>query len=287
MDLGFIGLGNLGKVIAKRFISQGVKLIVWNRSIDKAKDLDAEIVESPKKVAKKCNKIFINLFDSNAVREVLFGNDGILKENIENKIIIDSTTNHFEEVLNFHEAVKNKGGFYIESPVLGSVVPASQGMLTILVSGNKEIYEKNLDLLKMIGSKIFFLEKIGLATKMKLINNLLLGVFMAGISEALVLAEKIGVPLKDAVDILLAGAGNSTVLNAKKDKIVNGDFAPHFSSSLIYKDLHYLQDLAYELKTSLFTGSSVKSLYALTFANKCEQDDFSVLFKLLKELNKI
>jgi len=284
MRIGFIGLGNLGKAIVKRLLSQGVELHVWNRTKDKSKGLDVVVENTPEALFNSYDIVVLNLFDSKAVKNVFEMTGGILSADLKNKIIIDTTTNSHTDVLEFHNLIREKGGYYLESPVLGSVNPALQGNLTILVSGNKDAYQKVEFLLRMMGSNIFYLEEPGLASKMKLINNLLLGVFMAGISESLVLAEKCGIPLQKAIDILMSGAGNSMVLNAKKEKLLNDDYSPHFSSSLIYKDLNYLQNLAYELKLPLFTGSCVKELYGLVHTKKVADLDFCYLFKLLQEM---
>ncbi|HON84484.1 MAG TPA: NAD(P)-dependent oxidoreductase [Syntrophorhabdaceae bacterium] len=283
MKIGFIGLGYLGKTMAKRMISEGVDLTVWNRTQNKAMDLGVEVAESPMALADKGDIIFLNLFDSLAVRSVLFGELGLLKANLKGKIIVDTTTNHFEDVLDFYKIIKEKGGFYLESPVLGSVIPASQGNLVVLVSGEKYAYEKALPYIEKIGKTIFYLEKETLATKMKLINNLILGTFMAAISEAVAFGEMIGMEKKVVLDILSSGAGNSGVMNAKKEKILKEDFSTHFSSALIYKDLHYLQDLAKGMRRPLFLGSIVKEMFALTFKDNIEGLDFSALYKVLKE----
>lgn len=286
MKIGFIGLGNLGRAMVERLISQGFKLFVWNRTEGKANGLDVTLQKSPAEVVKNSDIILLNLFDSKAVKEVLERADGILSTDLTSKVIIDTTTNNHRDVLAFYECISAKGGSYIEAPVLGSVIPASKGQLTILVSSDKDTFENVRFVLEVLGNKIFFLEKPGLATKMKLINNLLLGVFMVGISESLLLAEKIGISLNDAIEILMAGAGNSMVLSAKKDKILYENYAPHFSNALIYKDLHYLQALAFDMKQPLFTASVVKELYAMAYLKNCSDLDFSYVFKILKDLTK-
>src|SRR5512139_3523379 len=193
MKAGFIGLGHLGKAMAKRLISEGIELMVWNRTREKASDLGALLADSPAALLSQVEILFMNLFDSAAVEAVLAGRDGILKGDCTGKIIIDTTTNHFELVAYFHELLKKHGGFYLESPVLGSVVPASQGALTVLVSGDKNAFDKALPWIEKIGQNIFFLGKPAMATKMKLINNLALGSFMATIAEALAFGESAGI----------------------------------------------------------------------------------------------
>jgi 3-hydroxyisobutyrate dehydrogenase len=284
MKAGFIGLGYLGKTIARRLMAEGVELTVWNRTKEKAVDLGAYVAAGPREVAEREEIVFLNLFDSVAVRAVLEGGEGLLAADLKGKIIIDTTTNHFDEAASFHGIVAERAAFYLEAPVLGSVVPASQGNLTVLVSGQEEAFEKVKPYLEKMGKTIFFLADPGLATKMKLINNLLLGTFMAAIAEATVLGEASGLPGATVLDILAAGAGNSMVLNAKRQKLLAGDFSTHFSSALIYKDLHYLQDLAKSLRRPLLTGSIVKEIFGMAFRDHRESLDFSVVYDVLKGL---
>ncbi|MCL5022448.1 MAG: NAD(P)-dependent oxidoreductase [Nitrospirae bacterium] len=284
MKAGFIGLGHLGKSMAKRLISEGVELIVWNRTKEKASDLGARIADSPAAVLSEVDILFLNLFDTDAVEGVISGKDGLLAGDCGGKSVVDTTSNHFARVAHFHQLFREHGGAYLESPVLGSVIPALQGALTVLVSGEKEVFEKALPYLEKLGKNIFYLGKPGLATKMKLINNLVLGSFMATLAEAIAFGEHADIPKSEVIDILAAGAGNSAVLNAKKEKLLKEDFSTHFSSSLIYKDLHYLQDLARVLKRPLFTGSVAKELFSLTFSKGTDTLDFSVIYRIMKEL---
>ena len=283
MKAGFIGLGALGKTIAKRLISEGVELSVWNRTKERSQGLDAKWAENPAELVSETNIVFICLFDSNAVTDIAGSENGLLSGDLKGKIIIDITTNHFEPVLLFHEMFLAKGAFYIEAPVLGSVVPASKGKLTVLTGGEKSAYDIALPFIQKIGSTIFYLGKPGLPTKMKLINNLILGCFMVAIAEATVFGEAVGLDKEKVLDILAAGAGNSMVLAAKREKLINEDFSAHFSSSLIYKDLHILQDLAKSLKRPLFTGSIVKELFGMTLFKEIDHLDFSGIYKVLKE----
>jgi len=283
MHLGFIGLGHLGKAIAGRLLDCGHSLTVWNRTPSKAEDVPVEITSTPAQITNKAEIILICLFDSNAVHSVLSRENGLLAGDIYGKIIVDLTTNHFKDVKVFHKLCDKAGCIYLEAPVLGSVVPASQGALTVLISGNKTGYEKVKPILEDIGKHLFYLAEPALATKMKLINNLVLGSFMATIAEALSIGESVGISKQEILEILSVGGGNSLVLNAKKNKLLAEDFSTHFSNALIYKDLHCLQDLAYEQKASLFTGAVVKELYARTFEEGIDQEDFSAIYKLFKK----
>ncbi len=281
--VGCIGLGHLGHTIAQHLAEQGVSLTVWNRTPAKTGDLGVPVARSPKDLVEHVDIVIINLFDSDAVDAVMSGPDGLFSSSCAGKIIIDTTTNHFGRVGEFYARALEHGATYLECPVLGSVVPASQGKLTILVSGDKPTYEQVKPLLSLMGSALFYLGEPALATKMKLINNLVLGSFMAACAEAVALGEAAGIDRGEVIDILLSGAGNSMVRAAKKDKLKNEEFSAHFSSALIYKDLHYLQDLCRSLNKPLFVGSTVKELFAITRSKGIDDKDFSAIYEVFKE----
>ncbi|MBU1137656.1 MAG: NAD(P)-dependent oxidoreductase, partial [Proteobacteria bacterium] len=211
------------------------------------------------------------------------GTSSLLSADLTGKIVIDLTTNHYSDVPAFHDMCRSAGGDYLEAPVLGSVVPASQGKLTVLVSGRKIAYDRVQEILRNIGSNIFYLQEPALATKMKLINNLVLGTFMATLAEATALGENAGISKGDILEILSVGGGSSLVLNAKKTKLLEEDFSTHFSCALIAKDLHCLLDLANSLHKPLFTGAITKQLYSRTFEEDIAQEDFSAIYKIFKK----
>lgn len=283
MPVGFIGLGNLGSAMARRLAAEGCDLLVWNRTRSKAEATGLPVADSPSQIADRCETIILNLFDSVAVRAVLTGVNGLMKADLAGRTVIDTTTNHFREVLEFHQLVQTAGGRYLESPVLGSVVPASQGALTVLTSGDKSTYESSRSLYEKFGKQLFFLGEPGTASKMKLINNLVLGTFMGVLAEATTLAERSGLSREQVLDILAAGAGNSAVLNAKRQKLLSEDFSPHFSVAAIHKDLRYLGDLLAELNRSSDLRSAVEALYAQAISNGMGTQDLSAVIGLLSK----
>ena len=282
MQLGFIGLGHLGKAIAARLLQCGHQMTVWNRSPDKTAGEGWQVAASPREVADRVDLVFLCLFDSRAVKAVLTGPEGLLSGSAAGKCVIDLTTNHFGAVEEFHQLCRDAGVSYLEAPVLGSVAPAAQGALTVLVSGERQAYDRVQPVLADIGKHLFFLGNPGLAAKMKVINNLALGSFMATLAEALALAEDVGLARREVLEILDAGGGQSLVLTAKRTKLMEEDFSTHFSNALIYKDLDCLLDLASVQKKALFTGALTRELYARTFEAGIEQEDFSAIFKLFK-----
>ena len=282
MVIGFIGLGNLGTAIAKRLMSMNEEVLVWNRTKAKAEAKGFVCESSPKALIEKCDTVLMCLFDSEGVRNVLTMENGLLSANLKGKTIIDLTTNHFNDVIEFHALVEKHGGSYLESPVLGSVVPASKGELTAVCAGKEAVFLTCKPLLEKFSSTIFHLKEAGFAAKMKLINNLCLGSFMATIAECTALGEACGIDKKELLEILGAGGGKSLVLAAKTQKLIDEDFSPHFSTAAITKDLHCLQDLAYSLNRPLYTASVTKELFSKMKMMGKGDEDFSSIYQLFK-----
>lgn len=280
MHIGFIGLGHLGRAVAGRLTACGHTLSVYNRTASKAEGLNAERCKTPRDVLRSCDVVMLCLFDSTAVRNVLEDDGGLLGGDIKGKTVIDLSTNHFDDVGAFHELCAAAGARYLECPVLGSVVPAANGMLTVLAAGEEAVFENARALLNDIGAHLFYLGSPGRATRMKLVNNLALGGIMALLAETVGIGEAAGIERETLLDILAVGGGKSLVLDAKRQKLLDDDYSPHFSNALIYKDLHCLQDLAYGLKQPLYASAMIKELYARTFAEGFENEDFSSIVKL-------
>ena len=287
MKIGFIGLGHLGRAIAKRLVDQGVQLIVWNRTKEKArefaKETGSEMAESPAELVGKVDRVFVIVFDSRASERVIFGEDGLASGDIKGKTVVDMTTNHFSYAKLAYEELKKLGAFYLDAPVLGSVIPAQRGELTVVVGGDKEKFEENRSVFEKFCKNIFYVGQAGKATKVKLINNIVLGGFMDLLAEAVALAERAGISKEDILDILSAGAGKSYILDVKRKKLLEEDFSTHFSVDLIYKDLHYAQDLIKELGLFSFTTAAVKETYGLARKMGLGGLDFSAVYRIFRE----
>lgn len=282
MAIGFIGLGNLGTAITKRLKDIGEDVIIYNRTTTKIEKLGFKIASNPKELLKKCDIVFLCLFDSNAVKNIFEMENGILSSSLEGKTIIDLSTNHYEEVVNFHNVINKKSGKYLEAPIFGSVAPALQGLLTIVTSGEKDTFTEVKPLLEKIGKEIFYLKERGSASKMKLINNLCLGSFMTTLAECTALGEACDIEKSKLLEILGVGGGQSLVLKAKTKKLIDEDFSPHFSNDAINKDLHLVQELAYSLNRPLYSASAPKELFSKMKMNGDGKEDFSSIYKLFK-----
>ncbi len=245
--------------------------------------LGVPVAFSPAELLSGSDVVFLNLFDSTAVERVLTMPDGLLQGDCARRVIIDTTTNHPFRVGEFHARIQTKGGEYLEAPVLGSVGPASQGTLTMVASGKRETLDQVKPIVELLCKEIFFVGGPGVATRMKLINNLVLSSFMATIAEAVAAGEKAGIDPNTVLTILAAGAGSSTILQAKKSKLLQRDFSPQFSASAILKDLTCLSDLFSDIHHSSENLRVLKDLYQAVVTRGFADEDFSSVYRVFKE----
>ncbi|MCS6997782.1 MAG: NAD(P)-dependent oxidoreductase [Aquificaceae bacterium] len=284
MRAGFVGLGSLGKAIAKRLSEQGVELLVWNRSREKALELGLPVAESPAELIGQVERVFLIVFDSQASEEVIFGKGGLVEGGVEGKTIIDMTTNHHRYASMAYQEIRKLGGYYLDAPVLGSVIPAQKGELTMLVGGDEEKFEENRHILEKFCKNVLYVGRAGDATRLKLINNMVLGGFMQVLSEAIAVGELAGFKRELLIEVLEKGAGKSYLLEVKKKKLLEREYSVHFSVDLIHKDLHYAEDMIRELSTFSFAVQNVKNAYGLARFLGRGGEDFSVLVELYQLL---
>ena len=212
-----IGYGKLGAAVAARLRDEGHNVIIYNRTPEKPAQDGFEVVNAPHELADRSSSaILICVTDSSAVDEVLNGEQGLLKRPLEDALIIDLTTHDYSAVTGFHGQVKDAGGRYLEAPVAGSVIPAKEGKLVCWASGEQRDYDTAADLLDQLTASRTFVGAPGRATRLKLVNNAVLGGFLSILSEAIDLLERNGFSRSEAVELLGQGAGKSTVLAAKQ-----------------------------------------------------------------------
>lgn len=284
LKAGIIGLGQMGKAIAARLRAEGVELFAWNRTLDKAREADLIVSDSPASVASMADAVILSLLDSRAVHDVMTMDGGLLSADLRGRLIIDTTTNRFHEVERFYRAFAEKGASYVEAPLIGSLIGAMTGGLTVLAGGDREALDRASPFLEKLSGEIIRMDRVGLATKAKLVDSLFLGVIAASTSEALSLAEKAGLDRASALEIFSKGAGRSAVLDAKREKLLKGDFCAHFRTSLMARDLECLKELASSMNAPVFMASVAKELFTLAMAKGAADEDFSSVYRAIKNI---
>ena len=282
MSISLMGYGKLGAAIAARLRDQGHPVIVYNRTAEKPIQDGYEVVNAPHELADRSSSaILICLSDSEAVRSLLEGEQGLLQRPLDDTLCVDLTTHDYAAVTEIAQKVREAGGRYLEAPVVGSVIPAREGKLVLWASGEERDYQTATPLLEQIAETRTFVGATGRATRMKLINNGVLAGFLSVLSEAIDLAERNGFSREEAVDLLGQGAGKSTVLAAKQAKLLGGDYDAHFALETLLKDLNLVKRLAGENDRPVTVLSDVAAQYRKA-AEVFPGEDFAAVFKLIR-----
>ncbi len=288
--IGFAGIGLMGQQMTRRILLAGFPLMIWNRTREKAKDIltaGAAWGESPKALAQACDVVITMVTDSAASEEVICGPNGFLAGAHTGLTVIDMGSIAPETSRSIAERARAKGVPMLDAPVTGAPKVASEGKLGIMVGGPKETFDACLPIFQAMGVKIIHVGENGKGTTLKLINNLIMGVAIEAVAEALVLANKAGIDPNKVVEITSVGGARTGAMEVRGPRMVKHDFAPHFSVNNMYKDLSSAIKLADEVGASLpATSISREILRAAKSQGKGDQDS-CVVISVIEELANI
>ena len=238
--VGFIGLGIMGKPMAKNLIEAGHKLVVYNRTQAKAEELagdGATVAGSPREVAEQSDVIITMLPDSPQVEEVLVGEDGVLEGIKEGALVVDTSTISPVVTEELAAKVAEKGASMLDAPVSGGDVGAIEGTLSIMVGGSEEDFERARPLFEAMGKTVTHVGETGGGQVVKAANQIVVALTIEAVSEALVLGSKGGVAPEKILDVLGGGLAGNKVMEGKREKMLTHSFDPGFRIELHHKDL--------------------------------------------------
>lgn len=280
--IGFIGIGLMGQHMANHLLEAGHSLTVWNRSEEKARNLlegGAKWAESPKAAAQESDVVITMVTDSSASEQVSCGSGGVLEGSHEGLILIDMGSIAPEMSRSIAKRAREKGVSMLDAPVTGNPKVAEAGKLGVMVGGPEETYLDCLPIFETLAAKIVYVgEKNGSGTTLKLINNLILGVAIEAVSEAMVLAMKAGIDPQKVIDITSVGGARTGAMETRGPRMIRRDFSAGFSTDNMYKDLSSAIKLADECGVSLpATGITWDILRAAKSRGHGALDSCSVL----------
>jgi 2-hydroxy-3-oxopropionate reductase len=236
--VGFVGLGIMGKPMAKNLIKAGNQLVVYNKSgaADELKGEGAEGADSYKEIAEQCGVVITCLPADPQVEEVYKGEDGLLAGAGEGVLLIDMSTISPLVTKDIARAASEKGARTLDAPISGGEPGAIAGELAIMVGGDAEDFERAKPLFEAMGTPVHVGEA-GAGQIVKGCNQIIVGVVLEGVSEALVLGSKAGVDPAKIIEAVSGGLAGTKVMDQKRDKFLEHDFAPGFRIELHHKDL--------------------------------------------------
>jgi 3-hydroxyisobutyrate dehydrogenase len=260
MNLGFIGVGNMGGHMARHILDAGYQLSVHD--IDKSKahgllDKGAGWIDTPKAMAESCDIIFSSLPGPPEVEKVVYGENGLMKGWKKGAIYVDLSTNSPALMRKIAEDAKGKGVEVFDAPVSGGVPGAREARLTIIVGGNKESLENIKDIFNTFGARVFHVGDVGCGNIAKLVNNMIALTCNAVDAEGFVLGVKAGIDPAVLLELLKVSTGDNHSLGGYANGIFKGKFEPNFRLTLAYKDINLALSLGKDYGAELPIGTTV------------------------------
>jgi len=282
--IGFLGLGIMGRAMAKNLLTAGFKIVVWNRSKDKCAELaalGATVAATPAEVTSSCQITFAMLADPAAAHEVCFSAAGALAGIGAGRGYVDMSTVDADTAREIGAAISGKGGSFLEAPVSGSKKPAEDGTLIILAAGDRQLFDRALPFLEKMGKKSLFLGELGRGAQMKLIVNMTMGGMMTIFCEALALAGKAGLSSTDLLEVIDAGAMANPMFKMKGAQIAQGAFNPAFPLKHMQKDLRLAIALGDTLGQPLYSAAAANESFKRAKALGLSDQDFCAVFQAI------
>ena len=286
MDLGFIGLGLMGRPMAGHLMAAGHELYLNTRS-----GVPREMVEkggvacaTAREVAERAGAIFIMVPDTPDVEKVLFADDGVARGISRGKTVVDMSTISPLATKEFARRIEELGCFYVDSPVSGGEVGAKAGTLTLMVGGREQVFERIKPLLQLMGKTITLIGGNGDGQTAKAANQIIVALNIEAVAEALLFASKAGADPSKVRQALLGGFAQSRILEVHGERMLKRTFAPGFRIELHAKDLAIVLAGARALQVPLPNTAHCQELFNASFAAGEGGLDDSALVKVLERL---
>ncbi|MBF2029571.1 MAG: 2-hydroxy-3-oxopropionate reductase [Oscillatoriales cyanobacterium C42_A2020_001] len=285
--VGFIGLGIMGKPMARNLLKAGFPLTVFNRSraaMDELARDGAIAADSPMQVAQQSDVVITCVSDSPDVEAVVLGENGILAGGRTGMLYIDNSTIAPATSRKIYKALKAQGMDALDAPVSGGDIGAQQGTLSIMVGGDEAAFQRSLPILQAMGKNIVHVGAAGAGQVTKACNQIVVAMTVQAVAEALTLAKKSGVDPAKVRSALLGGFAQSRVLDVHGQRMIDGTFEPGFKLNLHRKDMNIVLQTGKELNLPLLGTAQVTELMNSLLAQGKGELDNSALITLYEFL---
>lgn len=287
MKIGFIGLGIMGKPMAKNLLKAGYELVVFDRHKEVRDDLvacGAATAENAKELAAQCEVIITMVQNSPQVREAALGKDGIVEGAKPGTVFIDMSSIDPTESKAIGAELAQSGIEMMDCPVSGGEPKAIDGTLSVMCGGKKELFDKYYDMLMVMAGSVVYVGELGSGNVAKLANQIVVAVNIAAVSEALTFAKKAGTDPELVYQAIRGGLAGSTVMDAKAPMILNRNFKPGFRIELHIKDLNNALNAAHAVSSPVpLTGQLMEMMQGLK-ADGFEKEDHSSIVKYYEKV---
>ena len=286
--IGFIGLGIMGKPMAKNLLKAGYPLTVYThcaQTVDEMVALGAKGAMCGREVAENSDIVFTMVQNSPQVREAVLGKDSILEGMRPGMILVDTSSINPAASIQICAEVEKKGGFMVDAPVSGGEPKAIDGTLAFMCGGKQEIFDRVKDILVVMGSSVTRCGEIGAGNATKLANQIIVASNIAALSEALSLDKKMGVDPSAIYHAIRGGLAGSTVMEAKAPMMIEHNFKPGFRIELHIKDLNNAMEAANGVDAKLPLTEIVLSMMNKLRDEGKGANDHSDLIEYYEQMN--
>jgi 3-hydroxyisobutyrate dehydrogenase len=281
--LGFVGIGYMGRPIARRWLEAGFKLTAYDRDQTKAKELvqyGGNVAQSLSELSFGCNVILSCLPSDEAVLGVYRGPDGVFADARQGSLVIDMSTVFPETSQELSKLGSERGAEVLDVTISGSTPAAEKGLLTLFGGGSKECFDGAESVFRVIAQKYFHLGPSGSGATMKLVVNTLLGIGMQAIAEAVALGEKAGLNRNRLLDVLSETAVIAPAHVGKLQRAKNSDYSRQFPIRLMNKDFGLILNLAAAVGARMPAAGSAFEINARQLEKGTEQDFSAVILQM-------
>ena len=287
ITIGFIGTGLMGLPMAKNILKSGFKLKAFNRSIEKAellKEFGAEISKTISDVVKDSDFVITMLTDDSAV-DAITSNSDFLDNLKSGSTVIDMSSVKPTTATKHGNSLKSKNVNYLDAPVSGGTIGAEEASLAIMVGGEQSVFDNSEKILKTMGNPTL-VGPIGSGQVSKLANQIVVGVTIGAVAEAITLCEKAGADPNKLIKALSGGWADSKILQTHGKRMIDKDFSPKGKTSTHLKDMNNILECANSYNTHLPISNLVKEMYKTLVDNGHGNTDHSSLYNEIERINK-
>lgn len=288
MRVGFIGLGIMGRPMALNLLKGGHSVIVWARrqeSMTPLRDAGAQGAASPAAVAAQSDVVFSMVADAPDVREVMLGADGVAHSARAGLIAVDMSTIPPAAAKSIGAELATRGVSFLDAPVSGGEVGAIAGTLSIMVGGDQRAFEQVRPLFACMGNNVVYVGGPGAGQVAKAANQILTGVGVLAVAEAMAFAKKNGVDPARVREALMGGFAGSKILENHGQRMIDRNFKPGFKSWMHEKDMNIVMQTAHELGLYLPASAATAQMYKAMVGSGMSDEDSIAVLKLLEKLS--
>ena len=285
--IGFIGTGLMGLPMAKNILKSGYNLKAFNRTQNKAeplKEFGGEIAETIKDVVKDNEVIITMLTDDNAINEVMSSSDFLDNLN-PGTTVIDMSSIKPATAIKYGNKLKSYNINYLDAPVSGGTIGAEEASLAIMVGGELKVFDEAVDILKTMGNPTL-VGPISCGQVSKLANQIIVGLTIGAVAEAITLCEKADADPSKVIKALKGGWADSKILQTHGKRMIDKDFSPKGKTSTHLKDMNNILECANSYNTHLPISNLVKEMYKTLVDNGHGNTDHSSLYNEIERINK-